>query len=141
MGPSSWVEHGRSLRPSTLLGVYLLFTVLLDIVRVRSIWLSSNTVVSSLFSEQLAIEATVLVLESLQKTPFPCDEKKMHSPEKTAGYLNQSSLWWLNRLIRTGFRQNLARKDLYSVKESMKNRQLVTKFEKASTNGTFLPIP
>ncbi|KAJ5175771.1 multidrug resistance-associated protein [Penicillium canariense] len=109
----SWVEDERSVRPSSLLAIYLLFTLLFDVVQTRTLWLSNkNSLVPSLFTASVAAKTVMVLFESLGKQKHLIGSYQDLPPESTSGIVNRSFMWWLNRLFLTGFRSLLATKNL-----------------------------
>lgn len=111
------IEHVRSPHPSTILTLYLLASILLDIIRARTLWLLGGSVVAAIFSTRLVLKTWLFALEvkekreSLVKTKHDFD----FTSEETAGIINRAFLWWLNRLFWTGFRKPLVLGDLFPV--------------------------
>lgn len=109
----SWVEDERSVRPSSLLAIYLLFTLLLDVVQTRTLWLShGNSLIPSLFTASVAAKTAMVLFESLGKQSHLIGSYQDLPPESTSGIVNRSFMWWLNRLFVTGFQSLLTTKDL-----------------------------
>ncbi|KAI2695411.1 hypothetical protein CBS147332_9340 [Penicillium roqueforti] len=109
----SWMEDERSVRPSSLLAIYLVLTLLFDIVQTRTLWLSrAGSLIPSLFTASVAAKMTMLLLESLGKQKYLTGTYRDLPPESTSGILNRSFLWWLNRLFHAGFRSLLTVGDL-----------------------------
>ena len=67
----SMVDHTRSPRPSMLLNSNLFLTLLLDITRARTLFLSSDLgseiIYSSLFGASVGLKTGILVPEACQK--------------------------------------------------------------------------
>ena len=99
----SHLEHLRSIRPSTVINVFLIFTLLFDLVRLRTLYfmpISHTTTV--LFAVSWAIKATILGLEATEKRSL-LKKKYEYSPiESTSGVLNRAMFWWLNGLLWRG---------------------------------------
>ncbi|KGO68014.1 ABC transporter, transmembrane domain, type 1 [Penicillium italicum] len=109
----SWVEDERSVRPSSLLAIYLLFTLLFDVVQTRTLWLSQgNSLIPRLFTANIATKIAMVLFESLEKQKHLVGSYQDLPPESTSGIVNRSFMWWLNRLFFTGFRSLLTPKDL-----------------------------
>ncbi|KAJ5190136.1 multidrug resistance-associated protein [Penicillium cinerascens] len=109
----SWMEDERSVKPSSLLAIYLFLTLLFDIVQTRTLWLSrAGSVIPSLFTANVAAKTTMLLLESLGKQKYLTGTYRDLPPESTSGILNRSFMWWLNRLFHAGFRSLLTVGDL-----------------------------
>ncbi|KAJ5790163.1 ABC transporter integral membrane type 1 [Penicillium psychrosexuale] len=124
----SHAEHARSVRPSTIINVYLLFTLLFDSVIARTLWLSDHdSIISGLFTSTVAIKLFVLTSEAWEKRPILLSQYQDLSPEATSGILARSVFWWLNSLMRTGFARSLTDHDLFPIHDSLAARTLLPK--------------
>jgi hypothetical protein len=122
----SHVEHARSVRPSTIINVYLLFTLLFDCVVARALWLANHdSIISSLFTSTLVIKLIVLTSEAWEKRPILLSQYQHLSPEATSGILARGIFWWLNSFMRTGFARSLTDNDLLPVHDSLVARKLL----------------
>ena len=114
LGLLSFFEHLRSLRPSLLLNLYLLFTVLFDIERSRSYALNPNLdVVASIFSTRVGVKVILAILEARGKRRFLLPEYVDCPPEATSGMYKRASFWWLNELFKKGYSNSIAVDDLF----------------------------
>ena len=121
----SYLEHARSIRPSTILIVYLLFSTAFDIVRSRTLWLvAPGSSLTRLFTASVAFKALVLVLESGEKAKYLPARMSERRPEETSSILNRGVFYWLNRLMLRGSRHILLLDDLYELKDKMAAEQL-----------------
>lgn len=128
----SWVEDERSVRHSSLLAIYLLFTLLFDIVQTRSLWLSyGNLLVPSLFTANVAVKTAMVLFESLGKQKHLIGFYQDLPPESTSGIVNRSFMWWLNRLFSTGFRSLLTTEDLDYLDKSLESAGTARQASKA----------
>ncbi|KAK2023644.1 hypothetical protein LX32DRAFT_697758 [Colletotrichum zoysiae] len=120
MIPLSLLEHSRSPRPSVLLDVYLLVTIVL--VRQRPV---KNVVALVRFHQRPAsssplesvFKAVVLVVESRRKHQL--DLRRQQCPEATSGIIGLSTYFWVHSVFLAGFRKLLAVDDLYALDEPM----------------------
>ncbi|KAK4445746.1 P-loop containing nucleoside triphosphate hydrolase protein [Podospora aff. communis PSN243] len=129
MLPLSGLEHARSMRPSIFFNGYLFITILLDIAQTRTLWLASDNPdelsFTRLFTSGVALKASVLVLESIQKTKWIVSyDTKQHSPEETAGIFGLSAYAWLNRIFLRGYNKILTMDDLYPLDYDMASERL-----------------
>lgn len=127
MGLLSPVEHAKSLRPSPLLNVFLLTTVLLDGARARTECLiSTSNVIPSVFLASLAVKITLLVLEA-----YPKGHHANHAypPEASSGIFSLSLFSWLNPLIYQGNRGNLTSDELSPLDAPLAAETVVTHFQ------------
>lgn len=126
----SYTEHSKSLRPSTLLGVYLFFSLICDAVRLRTMWLLQySPQIKPIFTASISLKVILLVLEAKEKRGYLNESDRRRGPEETSGVFSQSVFWWLNRLIRMGFKGVLAPSDLYPIDEEMSSTILSSKFQ------------
>jgi len=62
------LEHGRSVRPSFIINVYLLFSILFDVVVARTMWRGATPErVAIVFTVGIIIKAVMLLLEGGEK--------------------------------------------------------------------------
>lgn len=131
----SYLEHTKSLRPSTLINAYLFLTVLFDIAIVRTLWLAfPSNAIRELFTASFALKVVILILEAKEKRDYVVTDKSL-GPEETSGLYSQSLVWWLNSIIKQGYRYILKPTDLYPVDGSMSADKLNTAFWTAWNKG------
>jgi len=134
----SFLEHNRSIRPSSLLQVYLLFSLLCDIARARTLWLIGNsTAIAAVFTTTVVFKLCITTLESIEKRRILTSEYKGLTLESTSGVLNISIFWWLNSLLRSGARNIFAIDDLEDVKQKFYSNVLQKSLEVHWSNGMF----
>lgn len=109
------IEHLRSPHPSTILTLYLLASIIFDIIRARTLWLLGGSVVAAIFSTRLVLKTWLFALEMKEKRESLIKTKHDFTTEETAGIVNRAFLWWLNKLFWTGFRKPLVLGDLFPV--------------------------
>lgn len=119
----SYLEHLRSPRPSSLLNLYLLLTVLLDAARTRTLWLvslnSDENIFSYLFTVAVVLQTVLLLLELKRKSDWIDWDAKTHSPEETAGIFGLGAFVWLNSLFLAGYKEILTIDRLFPLDQSM----------------------
>ncbi|RHZ63440.1 uncharacterized protein CDV56_107137 [Aspergillus thermomutatus] len=121
----SYYEHQRSLRPSTLLSIYLFFSVLFDAVQARSLWLrNTNAPIAATFTAALAVKLIITVLEGREKRASLQAQGTKLSPEITSSIYNRTVFWWLNRLFLAGYKSTLRLNDLYPLEPDMASAKL-----------------
>jgi hypothetical protein len=120
LGALSDLEHSKSLRPFSILAVYLFLSSLFDAARVRTLWLMNfNVAIWGLLTASLAMKVVILMLEVREKMRFLAVNDRDKSPDETSGIFNKGIFWWLNILIRAGFSKILQMNDLYPMDERM----------------------
>ncbi|OKL59747.1 hypothetical protein UA08_04922 [Talaromyces atroroseus] len=115
LGLLSWVEDSRSVKPSSLLSVYLLFTLLFDVAQARTLWLlqqEQSKPIKVLFSISVGLKSVFLALETKGKRAYLETKYQDLPPESTSGIINRSFMWWLNHLFFRGFKSLLTLDDL-----------------------------
>lgn len=116
-------EHIRAIRPSSLINIYLVFTIGLDSVRIRTCeqsspqmsilasWLTREFAViivnfdpkiTALSAAVIVIKASLLFLEANSKAIYFSPPDTDRPPQETSGVLNRSVFWWLNSLFFQG---------------------------------------
>ncbi|KAM0429989.1 hypothetical protein ACHAPT_005995 [Fusarium lateritium] len=124
----SYVEHTRSVRPSTLINVYLFLTFFFDCVIARTLWLVEGTnLIAKVFTATVVIKFAVLVSEAWEKRSILRAQYQSLSPESTSGILGRSVFWWLNPLMKIGFGRPLTEQDLYAIDTSLSSRRLIAR--------------
>ncbi|KAL6705718.1 hypothetical protein ACN47E_006507 [Coniothyrium glycines] len=116
LGLLSCIEHLRSIRPSSLLNIYLFVTVIFDIERSRSYALTADLdLVASIFSTRVAVKVFLAIVEARGKKKILLEEFAESPPEATSGIYNRASFWWLNELFKQGYSKTLAVDDLFNL--------------------------
>jgi hypothetical protein len=141
----SYTEHTRAVRPSTIIGTFLLSTLLFDIAHARTLWLRAPLYYSSSaesnISNAIAYLAVatcvvkgcvVLVLEALEKRRSSLrDRFRAYPPEATASIFNRGFFWWLNPLFRKGYGRELDVDDLFVLDKHLKAEYCFGRFQAA----------
>jgi ATP-binding cassette subfamily C (CFTR/MRP) protein 1 len=121
----SWFEHSRAIRPSTLLNLYLLFSLVFDAVQVRTLYLRHDDAsILGLFTASIGIKAALLLLEVKSKRGYLKAPYNRFSQETTSGIFNHSFFWWLIPVLTTGFKKILTLDDLYTTDQELLSEHL-----------------
>jgi ATP-binding cassette, subfamily C (CFTR/MRP), member 1 len=118
----SWFEHSRSVAPSTIIGLYLLLSLVFDGVRLRTFYLTSGygaQAVAHMMSLSVAAKVGVLITETVEKRSILLPAYKDLPPEQTSGIYNKSFFWWVNPLLMLGFRSNFHTDDLFTLDQKL----------------------
>lgn len=110
----SYTEHIRSVKPSTLVNVYLLITLLFDCAITRTAWLLKADTIAKLYTSATVVKSFVLAVEGWEKRSILLSRYQQLSPEVTSGVYGRAVFWWLNPLMGIGFGRPLLDKDMYS---------------------------
>ncbi|KAK7753242.1 hypothetical protein SLS62_004761 [Diatrype stigma] len=110
----SYIDHQRSLRPSTLLGLFLSVLVILDTARVRTLWLTgSASGEAAAMAVTLALTVVALLLESTEKrSSVIVEEKRFGAPEEYSGFWTRTAFAWLVTTFRVGYSKVIIQDDL-----------------------------
>ncbi|KAE8453304.1 hypothetical protein EG329_011371 [Mollisiaceae sp. DMI_Dod_QoI] len=109
----SFLDHTRSVRPSTILQLYLTLSLLFDIVRARTLWLLSNDrLLVTIFTTATVLKAVMLLCELIEKRRYLEASLRDLPREATSGFASVSIFWWLNRVLRVGAGKIMGIKDL-----------------------------
>ena len=99
---TSHYEHTRSVRASTLMILYLSYSILADVVRARTQWSMprDNFPIAAIFTTCCVCKVVLLVLEYKVKTVRAGVRKP--TPDEQANIVSQAFLWWLLPLFKLG---------------------------------------
>lgn len=125
-------EHRHSLRPSTLLSIYLSITVLFDIARARSYFRRPGMAThGGLLTGIAFFKASLAILEEVSKRSLFKSQRGRSSlgPECTSGFWTRSLFLWLNSTLFLGFRRILSADDLDDIGPKFSSARLLKKFE------------
>lgn len=133
----SHFEHIKSIRPSSIINAYLLFTIPLDGITLRTHFLRSEDQISrAILTAILAVKIIVLTTEATEKRRillFTAAEENP-SPEATSGMLAQWVFWWLNSLFWLGSKGDIRDEDLLVLDKEMLSESLTDRFSKFWSN-------
>ncbi|KPM36182.1 Multidrug resistance-associated protein 1 [Neonectria ditissima] len=121
----SYVEHVYSYRPSTVLNLFLLFSILFDATRTRTLWLQGynrSAAIAALVATVLKI--VILALETIEKRGFLRPQYLTLPPEVTSGLFSQWLFSWQLPLFRAGYSRQLEMEDLFPLDKHLKSQYL-----------------
>jgi len=125
------VEHRRSIRPSAVIQVFFLFTILLDLPRLRTQWLLDQPpLIPALLSVTLGLRIVLLSVESLQKWKHSTLPPEATAPEYRQGVLGRTFFTWLNPLFFAGYKRDLGMEDLFQIDDDLKGKKLYARLLK-----------
>jgi ATP-binding cassette, subfamily C (CFTR/MRP), member 1 len=104
----------RSIRPSTLVSLYLFFTIIFDLAQCRTLWLrQSSAVIPACFTACIVLKVLVLGVENQSKVSRLAQRYQSLSPETISGVLTRWLFWWMNEVLWRGSRSILGMSDLF----------------------------
>jgi ATP-binding cassette subfamily C (CFTR/MRP) protein 1 len=102
---ASFYEHTRSVAPSSILQTYFLAVILLDMTRVRTLWLIDNSPPAVLLSLVLGFEILTFSLKYVRKTKSLTVNA---STEERSGLWERALFSWLLSMLRRGYSSTLS---------------------------------
>jgi len=131
----SFVEHRKSIGPSTLITLYLLISIAFDAAECRTLWLRPQDqrlrTIAIIVSISICVKVGILFLETVEKRPFLNAPWNLAPPESLSGAINCSVFWWLNALFLRGHKGILSLKSLWETDYSMGSEQLLVRLSSA----------
>lgn len=126
------VEHTKTIRPSTLLSIYLVTAILAGAVQLRTIiirpWATAiSPGIANLMITSLVCKILLFVLESWPKerTIYLYDRVgEEHSPEEKTGFFGRAVFWWLIPLFWSGYKSVLTPEDLFPLESKLNSHSL-----------------
>ncbi|KAI3326783.1 putative ABC transporter [Xylariaceae sp. AK1471] len=125
----SSVEHVRSVRPSSIINAYILFSVVLDAAQARTLWIRPlPRVIPAVFTTAIAAKTLVCCLEARSKEGMLLPPYRNLAPEDLVGLYSRTVLWWINPMLWQGYKGVLSFKSLYAIDSSLASRHLEQTF-------------
>ncbi len=126
----SYFEHSRTICPSSFLNLYLLLSLILDLIQARSLLHASELhALMLVYIAGICVKLLVLILEAQSKHPYLKPAYQALSPEVTAGIINRTLFWWINSLFQIGYRKLLTYQDLPVLDEKLSSEPLRLKLQ------------
>lgn len=122
----SWLEHSRSFRPSLLSVSYLFLSGLLDIPRVRTLYMltPSSTGVAIVFTFTLVCRVLGFVLENVEKRQYLLPQYYTVPGAMLHGPVNHAFFVWLLPLFRIGYARILKLEDMFPFEQRLQSKPL-----------------
>ncbi|GKZ18301.1 hypothetical protein AbraIFM66951_000859 [Aspergillus brasiliensis] len=124
----SHLEHLYSAQPSSLLNLFLSWTIIFDAVRARSMWLASYTVLAALYVASIAVKLVWFYLETKSKLAFFINKNVRYGDEEVKGFYSRAFFWWVNPLLFLGFKQSISVEELPHLDRALSADELHRKF-------------
>lgn len=123
---TSWVLHFRLVRPSSLLDLYLLVSIICDAFQVRTLHVVTNSgAIAPVALTALCVKAVLFVLECQNKHSLLREQYRSNlGAEETAGIFNRWFLTWLDPLFITGNRKLINNDDLPKLDNELSSEYL-----------------
>lgn len=139
----SWTEHERSITPSFILSVYLIFSTLLGLARARTLYyLGPYLPIPALQTVVTIWQLVVLALETIEKRHLLLPAYQDRAPEEIRSTISGSLFLWLLPLFGRGYRKIIDLQDLYVLSSDLKpevvHQKLSSAWEKGTISLTFI---
>lgn len=140
----SIVNSQRSYRPSTLLSLYVATTLILGIVRVRTLWLISPTASApGLMTAIVGVNFIYIVRDTAENRShmashqkgLTASPKQQYAPEQFAGLWKRTAFSWLLVVLRMGSSKILTIEDLPSLDTKLRSSVLRKQFISSWSTG------
>ncbi|PYH38032.1 ABC multidrug transporter [Aspergillus neoniger CBS 115656] len=126
----SMCEHIRSVAPSTLVPLYVIASLCLDMAQCQRLGYQGQQSVPYTITAMLVLnKVAVILLEALPKRGILVATYWDCSPSDTAGPYSTLLLWWINPLLWKGFFTQLGVNDLYPLDVTLSSQRLGDRFE------------
>ncbi|KAJ3497319.1 hypothetical protein NLG97_g1989 [Lecanicillium saksenae] len=124
----SGLEHFRTIKPSTLITVYLICSTFFDIARCRTLWLVGIVeTLASIFTAGLGVKVTILCLEAQNKRNHLNQDWKIYGQESTGSAVSNAMLWWVNSILWKGYMSFLKLAELPELEPGFRSKHLLPK--------------
>ncbi|KAF9765372.1 hypothetical protein IL306_002343 [Fusarium sp. DS 682] len=132
----SYVEHVYSYRPSTILNLFLLFSILFDATRTRTLWLQGYNQLAAIIALVVTVlKIVMLAVEATEKRGFLRLQYRTLPPEVTSGILTRWFFSWQLSLFRAGYSKKLEIGTLFPLEKHFKSLYLQNLLQTAWTKG------
>lgn len=137
----SCLEHVRSVRPSTILCLYLGLSSLLDLARTRTVFfIPGYHIVAPIHLASYFVKLVLLAVETTEKRKLLMLRWKKTSPEDAASFYSRVFFVWLNRLFFDGYKTLLTVDTLtpldHDILASSRPTELQDRWEKGNCLAT-----
>jgi ATP-binding cassette subfamily C (CFTR/MRP) protein 1 len=119
----SGFEYTRSVRPSSILMIYLFLSIFFDAIQLRTLWLLEySSSLSSVATASLILKLAILIVEAQSKLKQLPSKYSHLPPESTTSLFNRGLFWWLTPLLLRGYRTLLEPNDLFQTDPHLSSR-------------------
>lgn len=108
-----------------MLNLFLLFSILFDATRTRTLWLQGynrSAAIAALVATVLKI--VMLAVEAIEKRGFLRPQYRGLPPEVTSGIFSRWAFWWQLPLFRAGYSKKLEIEALFPLEKHFKSSYL-----------------
>ena len=123
----SQYDHLHSECPSTLLELYFVYSFLIDIARVRTLWMiPADHMIAIVYTVAMASKIPILVVETLSKKALlEPNIIEYTSPQSISSIISLGVFWWMNPIFKKGFRSTIVLDDFFPLDRELDANFLV----------------
>ncbi|KAI1466683.1 P-loop containing nucleoside triphosphate hydrolase protein [Daldinia caldariorum] len=123
----SFLEHRRSIQPSSIITLYLIACIIRDALEIsRMLQGEHNRFIQDPILAQITLEAALLATENLGKEETKESSGQYVSPEEKSGLLGRIFFWWINPVLVEGYHNVLLNSALPAVDSKLLSRTIRT---------------
>ncbi|KAI9042041.1 P-loop containing nucleoside triphosphate hydrolase protein [Aspergillus affinis] len=119
-----WFGHRRTVRPSTLVILYLGLSLTKDFIAWTLLSGDLEPLERSFLAARAALELCLLMMESQSKTRILKPGYRSLTPEKRTGILGRVFFWWINPVLKQGYRDVLTPNALPGIDQAISSTVL-----------------
>ncbi|KAI1805949.1 P-loop containing nucleoside triphosphate hydrolase protein [Daldinia bambusicola] len=121
----SFLEHQRSMRPSSVITLYLIACITRDFLEISDMLQGQGSrFMQDPILAQITLEAALLVAENLEKEQTKEYSGQYVSPEEKSGLLGRIFFWWINPVLVEGYHNVLLNSNLPAVDSELLSRPI-----------------
>jgi hypothetical protein len=107
------------------LNLFLFFTIIFDIARLRSYQLTPQLdLIATVFSPRFIVKVLLAVFEARGKAKLLLPEFATCPTEAKSGIYKNATFWWMNALFKKGYSNSLAIDDLFQLDKHLEANYL-----------------
>ena len=144
--PLSFLEHTRSVRPSSLILLYLAISVIGHAIQLSLFgYQQPNPGNLGLELTQVCVELVLLVSESSVKETTLKSQHQELSTEELSSIIGRTFFWWIIPILRKGHGKILDHADLPNMDSKLSSeslrRNILLSWDQRSTRGVYWTCP
>jgi ATP-binding cassette subfamily C (CFTR/MRP) protein 1 len=121
LSPLLFLEQKRSLKPSDLATLYLVASILCDVVLLANpVGITDHTKTSRPVLARCLMHLTLLIFECHSKRSTSSVLGESQSPEELSGVLSRAFFTWINPILFQGYKNLLVDQDLPPLSQDLK---------------------
>lgn len=125
----SYLNHTRSIKPSTIITVYLLLATAGEGIICTKLWhTATSPILAPVYTATMSVKAFLFILESQTKRSILLDKWQQAGPEATSGIFGRAFFWWVNPLLAIGYKGKAPVSSAYTLDNGLESEKLSNQF-------------